>query len=336
MEPLKKIKFYDFANIFNLKASDSLENTLIKSLKFYKKSKKLSIDIKTSQVINQEDLQAFTKELKKNINTIKNIQVNIDYNFQYKSLEELVALNWDNLLYILKRQVPAFKAIEEQLVWEVKNNLLTIKVEELFILQKAKERRVERSIEKYFKKQFNITIKCTIISEDNTSFNLSAYEKEKERESIVFIDKLRRENVNIDKKTSNIETGGRAKINSTSKPGILLGKNFSGNIISIGNISSDLDTVIIEGEVFQIDYRELNSGKTLTTIQITDYNNSITIKVFEDKNKLSVKEGLRKGEFIRVRGNVVYDKYIRENILMARDIMYVFKEERKDLSETKE
>ena len=335
MEPLNKVNFYDFISIFGINAGASLKNTLIKRLKFYKKSKMLSIDIKTTEIVNQEELQTFTKEFKKSINTIKDVQVNIEYNLKYKSLEELVKLNWKNIIYILIRQVPSFKAIEEQLIWEVRNNVLTIKIDDFFILEKAKERRVERSIEKYFKKQLNISIKCSIKSKDDRTFDLSVYEKEKEKENIIFIDKLKRENPSLDKENFKINNSSEKKNNVSLDSNILLGRNFSGNKTKITNISIDLDSAIIEGEVFNIEYRELNSGKTLTTIQITDYNDSITIKVFEDKDKLCVKENLKIGDFIRVRGNVVYDKYIRENILMARDILYAHKEEIKDLAETK-
>ena len=38
---------------------------------------------------------------------------------------------------------------------------------------------------------------------------------------------------------------------------------------------------------------------------------------------------------VRVRGNVVYDKFIKENVIMLTDVMQIDKMERNDLCEKK-
>ncbi|AOY78423.1 PolC-type DNA polymerase III [Clostridium formicaceticum] len=325
------MNFYDFANAFGVKSIPSLEKTFLAGLKFYKKSKKLAIHLKASEIINQEELYFLRKQFKKSMGTLKDVEININYHLQYQSLEELINLNWRNLIFLLRKEVPSIKAVEEQMTWEIADNVFSIRIPEPFITQKAKERNIEKKIQSYFKKQFNASIKCMIFSHDEKDFDLSSYEDQKAKENILLLDKIKKESIVQEKS----QQKASEKTSAGTSP-ILLGKNFSGNVIKLCDLGNDLETVIVEGEVFHIEDRLLNSGKTLITFHITDYSNSITVKVFEGKNQSpSMKETLKKGQYVRVKGELFYDKYVRENVIMASDIIAVTKEERKDLAEKK-
>ena len=332
MESLKKIKLEDFTNNLGLKLEDSLKETFIKNLKLYKKSKKLVLEIESNEVVKKEELNGLIKNIKMALKRIKTIEINVNYTHNYKSLEELIDSNWCNFIYIFKREVPACKAIEDQICWEIKNDNLIIKVTDSIILEKLVERNVKKIIQEYLYKNFNVLIDCNFISDKNNIFDLSIYEETKEKENILYINKLKEENNDFAKKSlnKNGDNGKKSDNNDT-----LLGKNISGSPISINNINNDIDIAIIEGEVFDIDSKELNSGKILTTIQITDYDNSMTVKVFEDKDRLYVKENLKVNNYIKIQGRVVYDKYLRENIIIANNINFSQKKERKDLADEK-
>ncbi|SDK46933.1 PolC-type DNA polymerase III [Natronincola ferrireducens] len=339
MDPLTKVNFHDFITAFGLKSTASLENTLIEAVKFYKKSKKLSVYLKASEVINQQELDMFCKELKKNIGTLNNVDIIVGYNLQYQSLQELISINWKNILFILQKEIPVVKAMRNQLTWEIKDKLLTIKVEDTFISKKAKERNVEKNVESYFSKQFNIKLKCNIETSNTTTFNLSIYEEQKEKENIIFLDKIKKELEEIEQKQQKQQTKEKGEANkrgNTANSTVLIGKSFSGEVTQLKDLTNELGTIILEGEIFHIDSRELNSGKTLLILSVTDYTNSITVKIFEGKNQGNLKETFNKGQYIRIKGDIVYDKFLKENILMATDVMNIPpKEERKDLCEEK-
>ncbi|MCC5909839.1 MAG: PolC-type DNA polymerase III [Clostridiaceae bacterium] len=337
MYPLEEVGFKDIANTFGLKTSNILEETFVEGLKFYKKSKKLTINLKATNVIHQEELYHLTHQLKDKVSNLKNVEVNINYNLTYDSLEELVKLNWENIFFMLKKEVPSVKAVADKITWKVNNNQLTIEVTEPFVTEKIKERHVDKSIKYYFEKYFNVKLKC-IIASNNREFDFSTYETLKEQENVVFLDQIKRETAELEKvqlKTKGKSTGSSPSKNSKSV--VILGKNFNGEVMRLEDLKEDSERVIIEGEVFHIEDRELRSGKTLIIMNITDYTNSITVKVFEgEKQPQSIKELLSDGEYIKVKGDIVYDKFIRENILMATDIVRVNKAvERKDLAEEK-
>ncbi|KJF26020.1 DNA polymerase III PolC [Clostridium aceticum] len=314
-----------------MKPIASIEKTFLAGLKFYKKSKKLAINLKASEIIHQEELYFLTKQLKKNIADIKDVEIHVNYHVQFQSLEELINLNWKNLLFLLKKEIPSIKAVEGQLTWEIKDDIFSIKIPETFLTQKAKERNIEKKIQDYFKKQFDTSIKCVIFSHAEKDFDLSIYEDQKAKENVLLLDKMKKE-VSLQEKS---QQKPNEKVSSRPSS-ILLGKNFSGNVIKLSDLGNDLEVVVVEGEVFHIEDRLLNSGKTLVTFHITDYSSSITVKVFEGKNQSpSMKETLKKGQYIRVKGELFYDKYVRENVIMATDVVSVTKEEKKDLAEKK-
>ena len=78
------------------------------------------------------------------------------------------------------------------------------------------------------------------------------------------------------------------------------------------------DVCVLQGEVFNIDTRELKTGNTLYTIRITDNINSVTTKMFaKGQEKIEVKVG----DFIKVNGRKQIDKFDdNEEILMLSSI----------------
>ncbi|ADH99290.1 PolC-type DNA polymerase III [Salisediminibacterium selenitireducens] len=86
-----------------------------------------------------------------------------------------------------------------------------------------------------------------------------------------------------------------------------------------------------QGLVFDAETRELKSGRTLLTFKITDYTDSISVKMFSnDKEDLPVFEAIKKGIWLKVRGPVQYDTFSRDFAMMARDLEQVKPVERQD------
>ena len=95
-------------------------------------------------------------------------------------------------------------------------------------------------------------------------------------------------------------------------------------LMEIRNIQDEERRVAIEGYVFDAEVRELRSGRSLLTIKITDYTDSIIVKMFsrnEEDGQLMTT--LKKGAWVRARGGVQNDTFVRDLIMMAQDIMEV-------------
>ena len=71
---------------------------------------------------------------------------------------------------------------------------------------------------------------------------------------------------------------------------------------------------MIQGYVFKEESKKVKSGKTIQSLYVTDYTNSIVVKRFENKGGNSVEEmnKVKKGNvWVRVKGNVEYDTYMK-------------------------
>jgi DNA polymerase-3 subunit alpha (Gram-positive type) len=102
-------------------------------------------------------------------------------------------------------------------------------------------------------------------------------------------------------------------------------------IMEIKQIQDEERRITIEGFVFDVEVRELRSGRSLLTVKITDYTDSILVKMFSrDKEDAELMTLLKKGTWLKVRGSVQNDTFVRDLIVMAQDIMEIRVDVRKD------
>lgn len=95
-------------------------------------------------------------------------------------------------------------------------------------------------------------------------------------------------------------------------------------IMEIQHIQDEERRITIEGYVFDTEVRELRSGRSLLTLKVTDYTDSILVKMFSrDNEDAEMMKSLKKGTWIRARGGIQNDTFVRDLIMMAQDIMEV-------------
>ncbi|WP_332648332.1 PolC-type DNA polymerase III [Lysinibacillus sp. 54212] len=104
-------------------------------------------------------------------------------------------------------------------------------------------------------------------------------------------------------------------------------------IAEIKSIFEEESSIILEGFVFASDIKILKSGRALLEFKMTDYTDSMLIKMFSRGDEdVAMMEQLKKGMWVRVRGSIQMDTFARDLVMMARDINEVKKESRKDLA----
>ncbi|NQD68101.1 PolC-type DNA polymerase III, partial [Bacillus haikouensis] len=79
--------------------------------------------------------------------------------------------------------------------------------------------------------------------------------------------------------------------------------------------------IAVEGYVFDCETRELRSGRTLLTFKVTDYSSSILVKMFSrDKEDAAVMNNMKKGMWVRCRGSIQNDTFVRDLVMIANDV----------------
>lgn len=135
-------------------------------------------------------------------------------------------------------------------------------------------------------------------------------------------------------KVSPQKTADESKKNTHEN--LLYGKAFRDEPIAISDLSIDLGMVCVEGEIFFTESRELKSGKILWTFYISDHTSSATAKIFaSQKQSQEIKDSIKKGLYVRMKGRITYDTFAKENVIMVNAVMKDKKKLREDNSEQK-
>lgn len=83
------------------------------------------------------------------------------------------------------------------------------------------------------------------------------------------------------------------------------------------------NNIVITGYVFKTDLIKIKSGKHIQSLWVTDYTDSIIVKRFENNSKNTLEELKLVGKggiWVKVRGEVRFDSYSKETVMMARDL----------------
>lgn len=107
-------------------------------------------------------------------------------------------------------------------------------------------------------------------------------------------------------------------------------------ITEIQAIVDEERRVAIEGYVFDVEVRELRSGRSLLTVKITDYTDSILVKMFSrDKEDAERMAALKKGVWLKARGSIQMDTFVRDLVMMGQDIIEIKPTLRQDTAKEK-
>lgn len=92
-------------------------------------------------------------------------------------------------------------------------------------------------------------------------------------------------------------------------------------IININNINNSIFNVILHGKIFDKNCFFTKNKKYIYNIMITDLSDSILAKYFtkDDKPNLFI-ENLKLEQWISIYGDICYDKFIKENIILIKKI----------------
>ncbi len=126
----------------------------------------------------------------------------------------------------------------------------------------------------------------------------------------------------------------RERNDSNHKSAVVAGSKVSSQreVVSLDDLPEN-GNVVICGEVFAVDSKNTRSGK-LHLFSLTDFNSSLQVKLFVGEGE-DVSPFPETGDRIKAAGELQYDRYSRETVLMAEDINLLPPEFRSDEADEK-
>ncbi len=99
----------------------------------------------------------------------------------------------------------------------------------------------------------------------------------------------------------------------SDNPDVLYGRDFEEDAIAMEEIMGEMGEVVIRGKILNLDKREIRNEKTIVSFDITDFTDTMTVKMFTRNDQLDeILEGIKKGAFVKIKGVTVIDKYDNE------------------------
>lgn len=96
-------------------------------------------------------------------------------------------------------------------------------------------------------------------------------------------------------------------------PDIIYGRSFEGDSVPISEIVDEIGEVVIVGKILSKEEREIRNEKTIVMFNVTDFTDTITVKIFVKNEQLGDISGkLSKGAFVRIKGMAVFDRFDKE------------------------
>ena len=114
----------------------------------------------------------------------------------------------------------------------------------------------------------------------------------------------------VKKEWKDYKKGGNSYTKRSDNPDVLYGRDFDGEMIEIEKIDGEIGEVTVRGKILTVDSRELRSGKTIMIFDVTDFTDTITVKMFAKEEQLDdLKAAVVQGSFIRIKGVTTIDKF---------------------------
>lgn len=294
-----------------------LKDGWIKKLEVYKSEKRWDFTIQLPKPLPFSAFQLFQHQIVNGLEHIAKVNVILTYDKIIPS--DHISSYWPFIVERLRSSTNGLiKRLQEQTPY-MEGNKLT-----LAVMNETEGEMIHRRVNEPLQQVFyelgfgKVTVQTTVKESKEAIEKFNEQKKEEDHSKVIeaMIEKKKQEN-----KAKDLSSG-------TS---LSLGLAIKNDIRPIEEIVEEERRFAVQGYIFDAETRELRSGRTLLTFKITDYTDSILVKMFSnDKEDVPVFEAIKKGMWVKVRGQIQHDTFVRDLVMIAKDLQQVTPVERKD------
>ncbi|PAE16439.1 PolC-type DNA polymerase III [Virgibacillus sp. 7505] len=229
---------------------------------------------------------------------------------------------WKDFVLTYPKLSPAYKDLVQTQVPVVNGNkiMLTARNE---AEASALKKRLEPAFQTYCEKIGAGLYMLTVTVQEQNMEELTKFREQKAIEDSLLVQKAIKDSEDRAKKQDETPQGP-----------VMIGYAINDEITLMRDIQDEERRMAVQGYVFDVDIRELRSGRHLLIAKVTDYTDSFQIKMFSKGNEDADKfKQLKKGMWIKARGSIQTDNFTNELTMMANDINQITVTLRRDEAE---
>ncbi|MDD5945223.1 MAG: PolC-type DNA polymerase III [Clostridia bacterium] len=330
-----------FLNVFGKvnadgKVREAFSDAYVERLTVSKSTKILHAEVCSKSLIPNRYKVQMEKAIFDTVGVASRVSLKIKYDIEDKSPRAAFDFLWSDCARVLSDESPVCGCIFENCEIKEENGRIVIFTGNnaaFYLYKKGADKYIEQRI----KDETDIDVSIKFKNKKATEEEIKNYENRQESCEKQLINAIISEQVMVEtaKENSKAEEAVAGIEN-----GIIIGKdNISGEVTKIKDTKIEGEKVIIEGDIFNLEEKEIKGDRYIVSFDITDKTDSTTVKFFTDKKPYDCDGGIKsalKGAYVRVKGEVQFDKYAKEIIIMSRNIVKAQRPpERMDNSEEK-
>ncbi len=319
-------KFFEVFN--NLKLKDDIkalfEDVTVIKVTTNREHTKMRIYIESSRLIEKSAIYDVKNAIEKSLMTGKHVEVEIieKYNLSSQYTREYLLEEYKESL------AQEFAEKSHSLGVNFKKAPMHFdgdKLEISFIKSIVSESQVNDMVEdlkQIFNERFGMPIEVEVFLKESEGRRFEEHNKKKLENEVHAImkskEKPKKKETETDEDGNEVVVKKVTQASAEDKDGVVYGKDFDEDDDNNKRIVSDLKDiyegtgrVICKGQIFGIDTNETRTGKFIVKMNITDFTDSITVKIFLPNE--AVKDDflalVKKGTFISVLGSALYDDF---------------------------
>ena len=315
-----------FLNVFgkvnskdNIKAYFS--DAYVEKLSVSKSTKILQADVSSKSLIPNRYKALMEKDIFDAVSVAQQVKLNIRYDIEDKSPKNVFDFIWKDAVSVLSEESPVCGCVFDDCEIEEDDGKIVIYTghNSAFYLYK---KGVDKYLTDRIRDEFGVNVTVAFKNKKATEEEQQDYKKKHENYERQLIESIMTEKATAETAK---ETAKAEEVKAGIENGIIMGRDpIKDEPIKIKNTRTEGEKVVIQGEIFNIEEREIKGDRYIVSFDITDGSDSTTVKFFTDRNAYDCDGGIKsalKGAYVKVKGEVQYDKYAKEIVIMSRNIV---------------
>lgn len=304
----------------------NLNTAIIESVVLRKKTKILEMEISSDNYIELNEIENFNNFIKQRF-SLNDSKIRVKYTdaANIKPIEEELK----NIICSLSNKYPALKSVVNNCEYEVidKNINFNLRIPVSgFLKTMDYDKKINSVLKIMYGKQYDIKFIDTISGEE-----IAKMTEEKRANEMMYIKKEIKNTQSIasppleaSKKIEEVKTDSKAEGDVKKNTLLIMGRNsnIKEPVIKINDITPDEGRIALEGEISNLEAKELRSGKMLISFDLYDGTNSMTCKAFCKPGEYDeVFSRIKKAKGLRLAGNAGYSNFSHETEFIANTIV---------------
>ncbi|MFC7679567.1 PolC-type DNA polymerase III [Paenibacillus sp. GCM10028914] len=287
---------------------------IIEQVEISRGSKEWLITIEKETLVPSEIYRTFCLRIQEKMNHIAKIRFVFKYQGAVREAD-IVQEYWSLFLEWVHREIPSVNGWMARAKQEVEDGQLQLTMADGMSLELARKKQIDGAITRFFSQYFALNLRVKMSVGDNGQAAYEEFEQKKREEEREVIQAMM---TSLEAEDEVDEEEGDIKLQ--------VGNEIKDQPVPIQEIQDEEKKIVIQGTIFGLDRKELRNGMTLFTFNLTDFTDSLQMKMFaKTKEDLKVLSLLDNGKWVKARGRVEFDRFMQtpELVMIPSDLTEV-------------